>query len=457
MTPKKLRLWFALFALATLAMVLVNLRLRLAPFDFVWDGRVPWERITLGPLTFRDVPLNVLLFAPLGFALAGLWALRPGAAGSRRPADEEARGWRAAVSHRPSTMAFVLLTSLAFATALEAAQLFLPERVPSLTDVVADGLGALLGYALFRAWAMGFGRALRRYVTARSLLLALALYLAAAALFTAYLYRRAHLSNWDTSYRLVIGNEAVGRRQWSGRVQWLEFDLYSGDSLVTSGVYRFAGDAPFADMAQGSNLPALNWREGPASEQTGDGVTVGPGEWLATDGPFGTFSTAARQSNRFALRAGIATAARDQRGPARIVSISADAEHRNVTLGQVGDNLIIRLRTPAAGENGQKPEVLVPGVFADTRQRTIGVSYRAPLLRVTVDDRSYALSLAPGAAFFPDFTTENRYQIVMGGDPHRYDWPYWGIVVGLAALLCGVPAAARLLLAMRDRRGTTDH
>jgi len=61
-----------LFALIVLGMVALILRLRLLPFDFVWDGRVPWERATLAPLTIRDVPLNVLLFTPLGFGLAGL-------------------------------------------------------------------------------------------------------------------------------------------------------------------------------------------------------------------------------------------------------------------------------------------------------------------------------------------------------------------------------------------------
>ena len=66
---RKPGLWLGLITLGALAL---NLWLRLTPFDFVWDGRVPWERLSLGPLTLRDVPLNVLLFVPLGFGLAGL-------------------------------------------------------------------------------------------------------------------------------------------------------------------------------------------------------------------------------------------------------------------------------------------------------------------------------------------------------------------------------------------------
>jgi hypothetical protein len=69
MSSKKPGLWFGLIALGALGL---NLWLRLTPFDFVWNGRVPWERLSLAPLTLRDVPLNVLLFVPLGFGLVGL-------------------------------------------------------------------------------------------------------------------------------------------------------------------------------------------------------------------------------------------------------------------------------------------------------------------------------------------------------------------------------------------------
>ena len=48
MILKKSGLWFGLITLGALGL---NLWLRLTPFDFVWDGRVPWERLSLGPLT----------------------------------------------------------------------------------------------------------------------------------------------------------------------------------------------------------------------------------------------------------------------------------------------------------------------------------------------------------------------------------------------------------------------
>ena len=420
MSPfRKPALWFAVITLLSLAAILYT---RLIPFAFVWDGRVPWERLTLAPLTLRDVPLNVLMFVPLGLGLAGVL--------TRRPQKKEPNP-AAVVCGR------VLAAALLLSAALEAAQLFMPDRAPSVADVIANGVGALLGCGLFFAWQMGFGRALDRYATRRNLLVGLALYALGAALLTVYLNRSVHLSNWDTLFPLVVGNEAVGKRQWSGRVEGLTLEARCDSAPVSIASYDFVGEAPFTDNIGQEEDPALVWREGPATPQEGKGVIVGPGEWLTTGSAFNEFSDYARRCHHIIIRTTVATADPTQRGPARIVSISADAEHRNVTLGQEKDALIIRLRTPAGGENGQKPEALVPDVFVDGRPRSITVWYDAPLLNVGVDAQEYRLSLAPGLAFFPGFATENRYPVVMTGNPHRYDYAYWGLVVGFAIALFG--------------------
>ena len=75
------------------------------------------------------------------------------------------------------------------------------------------------------------------------------------------------------------------------------------------------------------------------------------------------------------------------------------------------------------------------------------------MLRVTVDDEQYALSLAPGVAFFPGFSTVNRWPVDVSGNPNRYDQAYWGIMTGLAALLFGVPIGAKRLI----RHSKPDH
>jgi glycopeptide antibiotics resistance protein len=440
------------FTLITLAGLALILYLRLIPFDLVWGGHIPWERITLAPLNLRDAPLNVLLFVPFGFGLAGLLAgrfvVRRFSAVPESAAGED-RAEASNYQPRPAVGGQVLLISLLLSAVLEAIQLFMPSRAPSLADVAANGLGALLGYWLFRAWEMGFGHALRRTVTWRNLLLGLGLYVLSAALLTGYLWRSVRLDNWDTSFPLVVGNEAVGRRQWSGNVGYLTFTAYDDSGPLFSAAYAFGGVAPFED-ATGSGAPSLDWVEGSTTALPVDAVTLGPGEWLATSDPLSGFSEAASATNAFSIETTVSSADPAQRGPARIVSISANAERRNVTIGQERDALIIRLRTPAGGENGQKPELLVPGVFADRQRRHTIVSYDAPMMRVLVDNEDYTLSLAPGAAFFAGFVRENRWPIVMTGDAHRYDWAYGVIVIGLAVLLFGGLAVARWIACRVD-------
>ena len=454
--------WIVFVCLLSLAVIFY---FRLTPFDFAWEGRAALDRFSWGPLSLRDVPLNVLLFVPLGFGLGGLLARRT--TPDRRPLPERSHegsaaededgpsrtGWQRARGGgipsrptnggRPSAVGgHVLVICLALSAALEAAQLLLPDHAPSVADVIANGVGALVGYGLFRAWSMGFGVAVQRYATARNLVIGLGLYVLGVALLTGYLYRSVGLSNWDTSFPLVVGNEAVGRREWRGQVGYVTFTAYEAGAPLFSAAYAFGGLAPFVD-ATGGDAPSLDWAAGPTTAQIGEGVSLGPGEWLATAGPFAGFNELARRTGHFSIETAVTSADPAQRGPARILSISADAERRNVTVGQELDALIIRLRTPASGANGQKPELLVPGVFADERQRDIQVSYDAPMVRVSVDGTEYTLSLAPGAAFFPGFMTENRWQIVMDGNPRRYDWAYWGLVFGLGMLVFGGLAVVR--------------
>lgn len=73
-----------------------------------------------------------------------------------------------------------------------------------------------------------------------------------------------------------------------------------------------------------------------------------------------------------------------QFGPARILTISRDAGHRNLTIGQHGDALVIRLRTVATTVNGL-PAYEIPGVFDDVELHTIVVTIDEEMIRVIVD------------------------------------------------------------------------
>lgn len=98
--------------------------LTLSPFRFAWPSR--W--IVAYGSDWQDMPANVLLFLPVGyFFLLSL----------------PERGPRAILN----TLWFGVVTS----TFIEAVQLFLPDRLTSLTDVLGNALGAVSGAVLCNA------------------------------------------------------------------------------------------------------------------------------------------------------------------------------------------------------------------------------------------------------------------------------------------------------------------
>jgi hypothetical protein len=75
------------------------------------------------------------------------------------------------------------------------------------------------------------------------------------------------------------------------------------------------------------------------------------GAFLAADAD-GEILTACRQTNELTIEATVRPSLAEQEGPARIVTFSTDVVNRDFTLGQLGDQLIIRIRTPQTGPNG---------------------------------------------------------------------------------------------------------
>jgi glycopeptide antibiotics resistance protein len=237
------------FVLITAAGLALILYLRLIPFELVWEGRVPLERWTIGPLTLRDGPLNVLLFIPFGFGLAGLLT-------------------QPATSNEQRTTWAVLFISLGLSATLEVIQLFMPARAPSFSDVAANGLGALAGALLFLVWAMGFGHAFRSFINRRYLIPGLILYILSAYWLTEYLDYSVSLGNWDASFPLVVGNEANGQRPWRGRIEELSIAAWK---FGEEAHYPLTGTAPFEDVIQLHGSPPLVWQEGPVTPQDGEG------------------------------------------------------------------------------------------------------------------------------------------------------------------------------------------
>jgi hypothetical protein len=113
-----------------------------------------------------------------------------------------------------------------------------------------------------------------------------------------------------------------------------------------------------------------------------DVLEVAPPSLVRTEGP-PSWLEVVRDEGAFVLRLDARTDRPRQDGPARLLSLSWDVSRRNLTLGQLGGALAVRMRHPGTDEQGQ-PQLIVPGVFTTPEWRTIEVRVDQ-LLEVSID------------------------------------------------------------------------
>jgi VanZ family protein len=131
---------------------LVPLDYQPRPWDEAWRLFQHIRLLDVGTQGRADWIANGVLYLPLAFLTAQLLA-------GGRP--------------RPTPLALVtaLLFGLALAVTVEFAQLFFPPRTVSLNDLIAEGIGSLLGVILAAAWGGRFRRLLAALTGDHALLL----------------------------------------------------------------------------------------------------------------------------------------------------------------------------------------------------------------------------------------------------------------------------------------------
>ena len=401
------------FALAVLG-VLIALYFTLFPFDFVSQHESAWHvvkkfSLDTGPVWMpRAMPANTLLLIPFGLGLGGLGS---------------ALGWsRRRVAVRCAAVGLVL------STAIELTQATWLLRQPSIDDIVANTAGAALGGWLWTRYESRISVAIHRLRVAvrrrrrRSLVLALCLLPAVLVLLSTFRFRHStERLGWDPQFPLVMGNEPTGDRPWSGSIS--EVSL-TDRTLTRQETSEWLAGVPIRDLAPDSTVLDLDfattttlpagWELQPSGAADGDlfvdgRLELGPARWLQMVAPAGETSRRIDASGSFTLAIDAAASSSDQSGPARLLSISTDAYHRNLTVAQDGSDLVVRLRSAFTGANGDSPEYALHGVFSDDRPHRLVITYDASSIRVAVDeaDDTTSIELLPTAVpMIETFTDE---------------------------------------------------
>jgi VanZ family protein len=398
----------------------------LAPFDF---GGAAGELLQYRPLQRPggpfDFALNLVLFIPFGVL-----------------AHHE--GQRRSLKLLPLT---VIVAAVAFvlSATVECAQVFLPSRFSSLTDVFANIVGALIGAGAGHAWgepAVSFANSLRTRTSSKRLTGISAAWAAIALVCSGALQTRTQLSNWRGEYPLLIGNEETGDRPWRGQV--LMVTLVDSPTAVAT-VRRFADGGDI--VLPGTTIAAFDLTTGaPYTDGAGNvpelrAVHRAGASWLRSDGPAAILARRLRASNAFSIRVRVASDDPNPHDVARIVSNSVSPFRRNFTLGQLGDDLIIRLRTPVTGDNGVRFQMGVPDVFTTKEVRDILVTYDgATLLAAAHGGHSVSrIALGPGSAVAASIA---RDEIITDQIP-LFDIAYFGALFLPPAVLIGVLGHSR--------------
>ncbi len=120
----------------------------------------------------------------------------------------------------------------------------------------------------------------------------------------------------------------------------------------------------------------------------------------------------AMRTDEFEVRLRVRPASPEQSGSARILTVSADSDRRNLTVGQENGDLDVRLRTPATSLNGL-PSYRIPGVFSRSAWTEIVIVVGSGKISVRANGDTLLTAAIPQnslAAWDP------RYRLALGNE-----------------------------------------
>ena len=229
---------------------------------------------------------------------------------------------------RYSVMRAAILAALLSAS-LELGQTWIVGRTPSVWDVVFNTAGAAVAAHL----ALRLTSRTRASRVVFAIPAAVFCVIIAYVLYASRVYAQGmRLAAWDESFQIAAGDEVGGARRYVGEASAVQICAGEGRERLCAGP-----DAPPATRA--------------------------------------SLVMIAERSQIVEVEADVRSASSTQSGPTRIVTFSRGPFDRNITLGQEGESLVLRLRTPMNGANGREYELISHSVLSLGVPTSIRVRY----------------------------------------------------------------------------------
>ncbi len=147
------------------------------------------------------------------------------------------------------------------------------------------------------------------------------------------------------------------------------------------GFHPFKFQLPFEIK---KNSISFHQSDGIQFNDLGIGYSLAPPKWLKS----------AIAKSKLDITLEFQTAKFDQKGPARILTISKDLHHRNLTIGQDGADLILRIRTLLSNQNGYPP-YRIKDVFIDKKWQRLHISISPDTLTISVNNIDHIANFMP--------------------------------------------------------------
>ncbi len=377
--------------------------------------------------------LNVLLFVPFGFGLAGLL---------RKPGKSPI-----------GIAASVLIAGALFSYTIEFLQFFIPGRDSGWEDVLTNSLGALVGSMVFQLcggpvlrFAEYCEEGIGRFATPGAVSIVLLVYFGGWFALSAHLQKEMGFGNWNADALLAVGNSASGRNgiAWSGKVYELEFwdhalsdeaarKWTSSDKSGTfdSGAlaaYEFSDSPPFHDRHH--LLPDLEWAlPGPRPLDPVNAVE-GAGSWVATRTPISALVAHIQKTAQFSLHIRFQP---DEMQEAPIVSISQPGGQTDMEIRQEGAYLALLFRNRVSSHH---PSLAwdIPAVFTAKELRDLLFSYDNSKASIMIDGGVLhgAYRLGPATAL------AQSVRRVRAMESRGYQYVFYSMVFFPAGCLLGI-------------------
>ena len=345
-------------------------------------------------------------------------------------------------------VSFILST--VFSLSIELIQILLPSRVSSLSDILCNSLGGLIGSVLY-CWRKDFyrlvyGTITRNYwqINLKFLVAIILSYVTTIICGWFLLTNSINLNNWNKNAYLAIASEVTGQVFWRGYIT----SLYVCDRAIERSQISQAFEETHSFFSQSSDLvtsflfldyqsnyldrnaqiPNLHWEQKLSpkkltltsnrpnkkinilsiDEQIHNHKTVlfHKRNSLISTAPATKLNQHIKATQEFTLSIILATNKLKQVGPSRIISLAENINSHNMMLGQENSDLVFRLRTPTTGEQATQPSFYVPNFFQDTDLHQILITFADRQLTFYIDnpERQYNFVFQPSTLsklFFP--------------------------------------------------------